>query len=218
MAKSISFVLVGEGSSDAALKLPLEMLCVECGAHEARGEAPDLSRLPDPPGHSIKDKLAYAIDAYEGVDIIFVHRDADRAGIDARDEEIEEAAREVDANVPYVPVIPVRALEAWLIVDEQEIRQAVGNPQGRMDLGLPSPPREVERVPDPKGTLREALVVASGKRGRQLDKVKGNFGKHRAILAARLAGDGAVSRVPSWQRLKERTRNAINGAVMWSTT
>jgi len=66
-------------------------------------------------------------------------------------------------------VVPVRMLEAWLLLDEKAIRQAAGNPNGRQPLNLPSPSRLEER-PDPKHDLHEALRTACALRGRRWKK------------------------------------------------
>ena len=46
--------------------------------------------------------------------------------------------------------------EAWLILDEAAIRTAVGKPDSRIPLHLPTP-REAERRADPKGILENAF-------------------------------------------------------------
>ena len=39
--------------------------------------------------------------------------------------------------IPAVLVIPIRMMEAWLLFEEQCIRQAAGCPRGKVPLGLP---------------------------------------------------------------------------------
>lgn len=99
-----------------------------------------------------------------------------------------------------VPVVPVQALEAWLLADERAIRFAVGRPSGRAPLGLPAL-RRVEAVSAPKQTLADALAKASEKSGRRLQQVKKAFPGHRSLLLDRLDLDGPVTNLPSRQAL-----------------
>lgn len=59
------------------------------------------------------------------------------------------------------PVIPIRMTEAWLLLDEAEIRRVAGAPNGKIPLNLPNPAK-VESVSDPKALLKETLARASG--------------------------------------------------------
>jgi hypothetical protein len=77
----------------------------------------------------------------------------------------------------YVPVVPVRMTEAWLLSNQQAIRDAAGNPKGRNALHLPNW-RRWDRLPDPKTTLLEAIEHASGLTGRRL----ANFSARRHRL------------------------------------
>lgn len=61
--------------------------------------------------------------------------------------------------------------EAWLLIDEQAIRQAADNPNGSVRLKLPTV-LTLELLPDPKELLNELLVEASEKTGRRLEKFR----------------------------------------------
>jgi hypothetical protein len=130
-------------------------------------------------------------------DLIILHRDADRDGRALRLDEIDEAVRTIMPEVPHVPVIPIRMTEAWLLLDEGEIRTVAGAPNGKAALDLPSP-RYVESIADPKSALREALAIASGLSGRKLQQFNGRFPRHRAQLLERINPDGPICTVPSW--------------------
>ena len=95
--------------------------------------------------------------------LLFVHRDAERA---ARQVRVAEILRVLGASPPAVCVVPVRMQEAWLLFDEGAIRAAAGRPTGMEPLPLPAL-RRTEAVPNPKSVLRDALVTASGLRGRR---------------------------------------------------
>ena len=97
-------------------------------------------------------------------DVLFVHRDADREPPDTRAAEIKSAIDTAfaDENAPRaVCVIPVRMMEAWLLFDEPALRKAAGDPSGQQPLDLPKLSK-IERLPNPKQTLRELLRAASG--------------------------------------------------------
>jgi hypothetical protein len=136
----------------------------------ANGVRADFWRLPRPPT-SLEDRIVNAVALFP-CQALFVHRDAERETPANRIAEIRRALAGAAARgtqLPAVPVIPVRMLEAWLLFDEAAIRRAAGNPNGLVQLGLPSP-RQVEQLPDPKENLKTALRTASELRGRRLRK------------------------------------------------
>jgi hypothetical protein len=109
---------------------------------------------------------------YFPCDVLFIHRDAEKEGIETRDAEIRagvENAMASGCKVPAVAIVPVRMTEAWLLFNETAIRQAAGNPNGRAVLNLP-PVSRIESRPDPKRELLKALQVASELKGRRLKK------------------------------------------------
>jgi hypothetical protein len=167
-------------------------IATECGIDVVITD-PLIDRLGRPRKNTVAGKLE-AIKAIGGVyDLVVVHRDADRDGRDARMAEIENAVCEVMPGVAHAPVIPIRMTEAWLLLDEQAIRQVAGDPNGREPLGLPSV-RKVESIPDPKAKLKETLCRASGLSGRKLDKFRQRFPHHRRQLLERIDPAGGSPR------------------------
>lgn len=149
--------LVTDGSSDKVLLRPLEWLLNALGASGARLVWAELRTLIDPP-EGLGERLRVALEMYD-CDLLFVHRDAEGQSIAERHREVLDA---LDASHhPHVCVVPVRMTEAWLMFDEAAVRQAAGNPGGRSPLDLP-PMNHIEKEPDPKGKLHQALRVASG--------------------------------------------------------
>lgn len=182
-----------EGSSDDGLLEHFEVLLVAAGVDEARGERRDY-------GGSVRDKLARLVAEDIHLDAVFVHRDADSAGPEARLEEMQLAADTIDGCPRVIPVVPVRTTEAWLLGDEGAIREVAGNPTARNPLGLP-PLKAVEDVAKPKELLAEVLAEASGCTGSALGDFNNKFGRHRATLLERLDLYGPVSHLASWQSL-----------------
>ena len=214
--REVRFVLLCEGSSDQALASHLRKLLSHCGAAEAVGTSVPFGRVrpPEPPEKRPRSLLARRIDtvlsADSAIDLIFIHRDADAAGHEARAREVEEIMRGVQCGSDWLPVIPVRTTEAWLLLDEPAIRRVAGNPQGSQPLQLPRP-SQVETVADPKETLRNALAAASGKRGRRLQTARKNFNQYRRILLEQLPVGGALEQVPAWRRLERRVSAFVQG-------
>lgn len=61
----------------------------------------------------------------------------------------------------FIPVIPVREMEAWLLVDARAIEDVIGDVPP--DVSLPSSHRDVERLRDPKLTL-STIIEAQTRR------------------------------------------------------
>lgn len=92
-------------------------------------------------------------------DLILCHRDAEATDLDFRLGEIINSAQLATVPIDVVPMVPVRMLESWLLVDEQAIRSAANNRNGNIPIDLPRPNR-IESLPDPKAKLFEALNTA----------------------------------------------------------
>ncbi|MEZ4377621.1 MAG: hypothetical protein R3B35_04965 [Gemmatimonadales bacterium] len=118
-------------------------------------------------GRTVEAKMNACQELYPS-DVYFIHRDAEAEPWRNRVVEIENAMRR-NSHVLYVPVVPVRMQEAWLLANESGLRTAAGNPRGTNALHLP-PLHSLEGIADPKAVLREALLSASGTTGRRRDR------------------------------------------------
>lgn len=195
----LSGLYVCEGSSDEPLADIVEFLYAERG-RVLRLSRPNFEALRGV-RRDVKSKLvagARLIDA--PFDIAVVHRDADRAGWQERRREIERALADSGTVCDLIPVIPVTMTEAWLMLDEQEIREVAGNPNGREVLALPKT-HEAERIADPKALLRQCLLQAASTRGRRRQTIASRFSQHRAQLLQRLDIHGPVTQLTSWKML-----------------
>lgn len=204
----VYFVLVAEGSSDRSMVRHIETLCIDAGAEEVSGIAPDFSRLAGV-GRSLPDKLHAAIELEPSANLILVHRDADSRDHRPRRDEIRDAVQTVDLERPSVAVVPVQETEAWLLLDESAIRRVAANPNGHVALNLPMPPA-VERLARPKEVLQRALIAASELSGRRLDRFKNQFGAQRRMLLEFLPIGGPLEQVDSWTRLRADIRAVID--------
>ena len=205
------FLFICEGSSDAPLADHIQRLLIQDGQPDPNGEAWHH-------GRRVADKIRQGLNAADSLDLLFVHRDADNAGAEARYREIEAAVRDVvQDGMSWIGVVPVRMTEAWLLLDEAAIRNVVGKPGGRAPLDLPAP-RHAERVADPRERLKDALLTASGNRGRRRRRFDREFPRLRRRLLQDLPIGGELERLESWTRFRDdtiaasRARSRTNGS------
>lgn len=190
--------LVREGTSDEALSAVLERLLVSL-----TGENVTVTPRGDLRG-STSEKYAQLGDDREQYDLIFVHRDADRDGYEARAKEIADLN---DSSV--VPVIPVRTTETWALA------ALLGDEKTRKWLKRKKTitVRNLEGLSDPKGVLREVLEELNDS-GRSVNDR--DFNNRRRKLLSDLQLEGPISSLPAWQKLEEATRNAAKAVRPYS--
>ena len=165
--KEIRYTLLSDGPTDRALLPILEWVLRDLGIHlPLVAQWADLLRFPER-SRKLSDRLLWTLDLYP-CDLLFIHRDAERENYDVRRSQIVSDIDILGKSIaPYVCVIPVRMTEAWLIFSEASIRRASGNPNGRVQLELPSK-NKIESMPDPKEFLYGCLKQASELTGRRL--------------------------------------------------
>ncbi len=201
MDDTVTFVLVREGTSDDGLVAHLRRLLVEAGAVEANGSSRAYKGTTE-------ERLRQVLAEAGTLDIVFVHRDADGPDASERHREITEAAAACGAEVPCVGVVPLQETEAWLLVDESEIRRVVGRPKGKEALELPALNR-VERTRNPKEVLQAALLTASATTGRRRDREVKRFSEHRRVLLERLDINGPVRQLGAFANLVAQVERAL---------
>ncbi|GCD98968.1 DUF4276 family protein [Embleya hyalina] len=208
---TLRVLYICEGSSDTGLKLHIEEIAAEAG-YELLVTVPNFDRLRESTGRAVADKLRVARrldDAH--YDIALIHRDADNVQPLHRCQEISAAVTQEWPGLAHVPIIPVRMLEAWLLVDETAIREVSGNPNGRAVLNLPKPAK-VETESDPKQRLKDAIATASGVKGRELKKLQARFPQNRRRLLQMLDRKGPIRRLTSWQAFVADLQRALEKA------
>lgn len=193
-------IFLADGPSDEPLGEHLESLCARRDL-AVRVTTPDLRLLPRPPGRRVADRLEAILKLGDVPDVLFVHRDAEGQDPEQRFAEVAQAVARINEGLPAVAVVPVRMTEAWLLLDEQSIRDVAGRPNSTVDLGLP-PISRIEDQPDPKSALERALDLASGLAGRRRDRFRQRFPQHRRTLLQRLDIDGPIHQLKAWQALE----------------
>ena len=204
MTRRLRFTLLGDGSSDEALKRHVEWMVRENVASDVAIDSQwaDL-RAAKPKPEGLGARIERAIDLYP-CDVLFVHRDAEREEPERRIQKIAQACLGMNVGVTPVPVIPVRMSESWLLCDETAIRKAAGNPNGEQPLNLPRL-RDIEGLPDPKNTLHAVLRCASGLSGRRLKA----FLPRARLVANYITDFSMLRRLPAFQRLETDLRNVL---------
>ena len=154
--------MVSDGASDRAL-IPILTWALRRQGYDGpvNPQWADLRRLKPPPSR-LDLKLRASVEFYP-CDLLFIHRDAEGQPLADREQEIMRAVQTVKAEILalFVPVVPVRMMEAWLLIEEAAIRSAAGNPNGDDELDLPLV-RHLENLPNPKGVLHNLIREASG--------------------------------------------------------
>ncbi len=164
--RDLHVTLTADGPSDEVLLHPIRWLLRQ----HLNSEIALQWRWADPRSwgqkpKGVADRIRAAL-AYYPCDLLFVHRDAEKENPAVRLDEIMEAGTAVGVTPPLICVVPVRMTEAWFLFDDKAIRQAAGNPNGRVPLQIPK--KHPDKVADPKSILHEALRRASGRSGRRL--------------------------------------------------
>jgi hypothetical protein len=204
----LQYTLLSDGSSDQALIPILNwLLKLHFNNFAINSNWADLRKLPRPP-KTLSDRIKVTLELFP-CDLLFIHRDAEKQTIKDRISEIQNALTELNdspgVEMPqYICVVPVKMLEAWLLIDENAIRRASGNPNGRIKLQIP-PNIKLEKMTDPKSSLHDLIKSASELKGRKLKSFNVN---HAAVLVSTFIRDySPLRQLPAFAFLeKEITR------------
>lgn len=211
----VHFLLICEGSSDEALISHLRSLLVDCGVEEASGAAPDFNRLPRPVSKDIESKVRAVLELEERVDLLFIHRDADSPDPEPRYREISNGIKKANCKNFWIGVVPIQAIEAWLLLDESAIRRVSGRPNGQIPLNLPTP-NHVEGLANPKNRLFDEIIRASETTGRKRRQLEKKLPALRTYLLSELKIGGELLRMSSWMRLRDDIMEFIQEKVIAS--
>jgi hypothetical protein len=199
------FTLSADGSSDIVLLHHLKWLLRHHldSSVAIEPQWADLRFVNKKP-KNLTEKLEFVLHLYP-CDILFVHRDAERAAPEDRYIEISSAIAKLKEIPQHVGVVPVRMTEAWLLFDEQAVRKASGNPNGQMDIQIPY--SEVEKIPDPKVLLHDTLKTASGLSERRRKSFDVQQSMHR--IAEYVDDFSPLLKVPAFAKLEKDIIDAL---------
>lgn len=144
----------------------------------------------------------------EGYDIVCIHVDADKQPLkevnDTRYIPVVDALNTVASKTKFVPVIPVRMTEAWMLADETLLKEELQTSKSYSELGIS---KEIEAIADPKKIIVKAIKIADQSRTKKQRNqlVIGNlyepFGQEVNLTQ--------LERFPSYQKFKEAARQAL---------
>jgi hypothetical protein len=168
--RELRAALVGEGVSDAwflprVLTRALEDICWS-GSVDV--EVRDVSVLPIDRSGGLVEGVCTAVGERLD-DLFFYHYDggANRAKTTMQYWEplVDAWRRQVSDSRELVPVVPVLETEAWALPDKAALRAVVGSGWPKRDVFQTDRLADVERLEDPKRTLRE--ISERGRGGRR---------------------------------------------------
>jgi hypothetical protein len=197
----MTITVVAEGPSDRAFEHIIRwILETNLQGKAFKIDIADPYKLP----RQLADRVASALKFYPS-DILVVHRDADTLSWNDRMEEVDRSLPANSCTI-FVGVVPVKELESWLLFDEKAIRSAAGNPNGMIELSLPTL-SSIESVADPKGSLESLLRQASGLNRRRLRTFEVMRAKRR--VSELIEDYGPLMIVPAFKAFYERMRQAV---------
>lgn len=205
----LDFTLLADGSSDRTLMAPLMwLLRREVGDIPINGEVASGINLK---ACHLSDKIKNVISMYP-CDLLFIHRDAEQQDAQLRYDEINRAVADVSernpkVRLPYVCIVPITMTEAWLLIDEQAIRKAAGNPFGSEPLDMPRLGR-IEEIKDSKKVLFDLIETACGLRGRRRKKLR--IEKCRHLVAQNIADFSPLLTFRAFSRLTTELQECLS--------
>lgn len=174
---SLTIAFFGEGPTDdrflpQIIKRTAEDLLRQHDAQDVAVLNPIvLPRLRGP----MEQRLLLAAEMAFGMHLLVVHADSDgRSLSEVRQQRFDPGLglvtkRGTGVCLNVVPLIPVRSIESWLMVDSAAFQARVGTHEDARSLGFPVRARDVEAIADPKVAFERAVRLAVGSRRRHYD-------------------------------------------------
>ena len=209
MTNHLRYTLVSDGTTDRVLLPIIDWVLEQIPwPDERRIESQFADTRVLQRGVGLAGKIESALRLYP-CDLLFVHRDAESSDDDVRRHRLEEIGRAMEGHsIRYVPIVPVRMTEAWLLIDRAAICHSAGNPNSKADISLP-PLRRLEDQPDPKALLHELLAKASELTGRRAKAFRGELTRRRCFVPEYISDFSPLRQLPAFQAFEEDTRRAI---------
>lgn len=209
MANHLRYTLVSDGPTDRVL-LPIIAWVLEQipWPDERRFESQFAESRELQRGAGLAGKIESALRRYP-CDLLFVHRDAESSDEAVRRHRLEEISLAMEGrSICYVPIVPVRMTEAWLLIDRAAICHAADNPHSKADISLP-PLRRLEDHPDPKALLHELLALASERNGRRLKAFRGELTRRGCFVPDYISDFTPLRQLPAFRAFEEETQRTI---------
>ena len=134
-----------------------------------------------------------------GAMIVFVHRDAEAAPLTTRLKEFQ------GVNRKFVPIVPVRMTESWLLVSGLAIARAADHPTAEVTL---PPVHQLESLADPKKELEDLLIGAARPlAGRRLKKFRASIVTRRVNVATLIGDFAPLEQLPAFRHFQTELRD-----------
>lgn len=206
--RELNFTLIADGSSDATLLQIIKWSLDDLYPNLANsGKFADYRPFRKPP-KSISEKIKFAIN-YFPFDILFIHRDAESITANIIKQRTEEVSKEIneDEKNRIVCVVPIKMMEAWLLINTEAIKKAAGNRNYNKEIILP-PINELEKEKQPKIKLQRILKEVSGLKGRNLQKF--NVGKAIHLVAENIEDFSILRELEAYKHFERHLKLAVN--------
>jgi hypothetical protein len=200
----LQYTLVADGPSDRALLHVIDWTIRAALSGRDCAIAARFAERESNPG-DLEAKVRAALDAFP-CDLLFIHRDAEKAAPSIRLAEVARAAVGARA-LSHVAVVPVRMTEAWLLVDPEAIRLAADQ-SSDAKVSLP-PVSRLETLPDPKHVLRQTLRDVAAKSGRHHRRFARDMNVRVQRVAAYTSDFSPLRVLPSFQTFEADTAKAL---------
>lgn len=211
MAKELNVTLISDGSSDATLlqviKWSISQLYPELPVQCKYADFRNLKYKIKAGDIATRIRVAYEMFPF---DICFYHRDAESNDTKRI---VTQRKSEIRAQVPteyadkIVCIIPVRMMEAWLLIDEMAIKSAANNSNYAQRLHMPAL-RQIENLSDPKDTLHSLLKDAKNSSKRRLSSFNIEAAVHNVSMY--IEDFSPLKSLLSYQLFEEELKIALN--------
>ena len=209
MANPLRYTLVSDGPTDRVL-LPIIAWVLEQipWPNERQFESQFAEAGELQKGAGLAGKIESALSRYP-CDLLFVHRDAESSEDAIRRHRLEEISRAMEGHsICFVPIVPVRMIEAWLLIDRAAICRAAGNPNSRANISLPAL-RHLENQSDPKALLHELLAEASELTGRRLKAFRAEMTYRRCYIPDYISDFSPLRQLSAFREFEAETRRVV---------
>ncbi len=209
----VGLALFAEGPTDHRFLSPILRRLTEetCCGLQRPIEIGDVMALTSPGGSHGRPRkeriLEAAREACGAWTLLFIHTDGEGDPAIARAQRVTPAAERISSELSggrCVAVVPVRETEAWAVADGNALRVAFGVTHDDASLGVPSHPRNVEGLRDPKAVLESAYQSAVRRRRRRrggASRFLERIGEHVSFQV--------LASVPAFQQLRDDLAAAL---------
>ena len=140
------------------------------------------------------------------INLLFIHADGDSDAPAALRERIEPCISYIQMRFPTVefecvPVIPVRASEAWALADPNAVIAEFGTKKSAPELGIDFQQGALEKLQDPKMVLKRIHDIVGGRRRKKGHLIPAGLGNRIELNSLRS--------LPAFRRLESELESSL---------